>query len=258
MKKFVLYVNAEKDPDYAVTERVKQAILSFGGTFTSEAREADAMIVLGGDGTLLRGVHKFPDLPVLGINLGTLGFLTEFDAEDFSYLKKVIDGEYTIENRMMLEGRISEGEPFYALNDIVLSRGGSARIMPMKLFVDGSPAENYRADGIIVSTPTGSTAYSLSAGGPVVEPDMELMCVTPICPHSMHSRTIIISPKRSIRIILGEKEGAYLHVSADGTGISEISGGVTVDIRCADRYARFIRLENHSFYDILNKKQELR
>lgn len=258
MKKFILCTNGDKDPGYKITEKVKSTLEKLGAEVVKEESFADAMIVLGGDGTLLHSVRDIGNLPVFGINLGTLGFLTEFDSGDLEFLEKIVNDEFIIEKRMMLEGRIDGGEPFYALNDIVLSRGGAARVMNMQLFVDGCIADTYRADGIIAATPTGSTAYSLSAGGPVIEPDMKLIEITPICPHMMHSRSLIISHSRKVRIVLEEKEGAYLNVSADGIGIAEISGGVAVDICSSEKTVDFIRLEGHHFFDVLNKKQELR
>ena len=258
MKRFILNTNTDKDPDMKVTDYVRRHLIEFGAEVTEDPSLADAMIVFGGDGTMLRSIHENPGLPVLGINLGTLGFLTEFEANDIESLKKIADGEFVIEKRMMLEGRIDGGEPFFALNDIVVSRGRAARIMTMRLFVDGCLVDSYCADGIITSTPTGSTAYSLSAGGPVVEPDIELIGVTPICPHTMHARSIMISHERTVDIELKKKEGAYLHVSADGMTVSEITGGSVVSVKRAQCCVELIRLRNHSFYDILNKKQELR
>ncbi len=258
MKRFILNTNTEKDPDLKITRKVKDQLEKYGAEVTDNPEHADAMIVFGGDGTLLHSIHDYPHLPVLGINLGTLGFLTEFEVNDTAAIGKIARGEYIIEKRMMLEGRIGGGKPFFALNDIVMSRGGAARIMTMKLYVDECLADTYSADGIIAATPTGSTAYSLSAGGPVVEPDIELIGVTPICPHSMHARSLMVSHKRTVRVELVEKSGQYLHISADGMTVSEISGGSSVSIRKADTPLELIRLKNHSFYDVLNKKQELR
>ena len=258
MKKFILYSNLDKDPNSQIAGKVKEALFKLGAEVTEDVTIAEAMIVLGGDGTLLHSIHSIKDIPVFGINLGTLGFLTEFDAGDLSFLEKIVNDEYIIEKRMMLEGRIAGGEPFYALNDIVLSRGGAARVMNIKILVDGCSADTYRADGIIAATPTGSTAYSLSAGGPIIEPDMKLIEITPICPHMMHSRSLIISPEKSVKIILEKKDGAYLNVSADGIGISEITGGVAVDICASSKTVDFIRLKDRQFFDVLNKKQELR
>lgn len=258
MKRFIIFTNKDKDPSLKVTKSVCAELEKCGAEIVTEAEAADAMIVLGGDGTLLRAVHEHPRLPVLGINLGTLGFLTEFEANDRESIKKIADGDYILEERMLLEASVNGGESFPALNDIVITRGSYPGIVRLELYVDGSLADSYSADGIIACTPTGSTAYSLSAGGPIVEPDIKLIGITPICPHTMRSRSVMISHKRTVTVKALRKTGYPMQVIADGTNICDIEGGSAVTIRTAEKTVKFIRLKNYSFYDVLNKKQELR
>ncbi len=255
MKKFHIHTNCVKDPKNVCTDEIKCTIEGLGGTVLETSEGAEAMIAIGGDGTLLRAVHEHPDLPVIGINLGTLGFLTEFEAHDKESLKKIINGDFVIQSRMMLEASVDGGESVFALNDVVLTRGTYSGIMTMDLEVDGSLADVYYADGIIASTPTGAMAYALSAGGPVVEPDIELIGVTPICPHSMRARSIMISHNRNVKIRLREREGARMVVSCDGNIIGEIGGGSAVSIKRADRRVKFVKLKGYSFYDVLRDKK---
>lgn len=258
MSRFIIYTNKDKDPDFSVTDSVCGAMKEFGAEIVGKSEDADAMIVIGGDGTLLRAVHENPHLPVLGINMGTLGFLTEFEANDRESMKKIADGDYILEERMMIEARVDGGKSFPALNDIVITRGGYPGIMSIELYVDGYLADSYSADGIIACTPTGSTAYSLSAGGPIVEPDIKLIGITPICPHTMRSRSVMISHKRTVTVKILRKTDSLMQVIADGTNICDIAGGSSVTINTAGKSVKFIRLKNYSFYDVLNKKQELR
>lgn len=258
MKRFIVYTNEYKDPDFAVTNSVCGAMRDFGAEIVNESSIADGMIVIGGDGTLLRAVHENPELPVLGVNMGTLGFLTEFEAYDRESIKKIADGDFVLEERMMIEASVNGGESFPALNDIVITRGGYPGIMSIELYVDGFHADSYSADGIIACTPTGSTAYSLSAGGPIVEPDIKLIGITPICPHTMRSRSIMISHKRTVTVKILRKTDSLMQVIADGMNICDIAGGSTVNIKTAEKSVKFIRLKDYSFYDVLNKKQELR
>ncbi|MDR1100815.1 MAG: NAD(+)/NADH kinase, partial [Clostridiales bacterium] len=161
-------------------------------------KECDMVIAMGGDGTILSCSREIAalNLPILGLNLGNLGFLAELEREDFDVLESVAGGSYEISERMMLEIAMN-GISQIALNDAVISRGAISRIIKISVFSDDELINSYMADGLIISTPTGSTAYSLSAGGPIVEPSMELMVVTPICPHGTGARSIILPPERT-------------------------------------------------------------
>ena len=170
-------------------------------------RDSDFIVVLGGDGTFLGAARNAAlyDTPILGINLGTLGFLAEVEKRSsLEALQKVLNGEYNIEKRMMLEASVydchNDERKFICLNDIGITRGSLSRIIDLKIFINDNFVDDYPADGIIISTPTGSTAYSLSAGGPIINPTMELLLLNPICPHSLRSRPIILSKDEIIKI----------------------------------------------------------
>ena len=184
--------------------------------------QVDCIIVLGGDGTLLQAAVDLAelDIPFLGINMGTLGFLTEVNKDGIkSALEKLIREEFTIEKRMMLLGRSYEAETVKdetrALNDIVITRRGSLQIINFNIYVNGQLLHRFHGDGVIVATPTGSTGYSLSAGGPIVEPKAELILLTPICPHSMHNRSIVLSSKDRVTVeIESSRDGETQEVEA--------------------------------------------
>lgn len=219
---------------------------------------ADAVVALGGDGTILQIAKRASVFgkPVLGVNIGRLGFMAGMEVDELDGLERLLLGDYIIDERMMLAARASggDGREFCALNDVVLTKGALSRILDIEVSCGGRPVATYRADGIIVSTPTGSTAYSLSAGGPVIDPALESIGVTPICPHSLVSRTVLFSPGaviglRAVRLM--EKE-AFLTV--DGQDVLKLENGETVYISTAKCKARLIKLKNMSFYEILNNK----
>ncbi|MBE7042219.1 MAG: NAD(+)/NADH kinase [Ruminococcaceae bacterium] len=216
---------------------------------------AEAVLVLGGDGTLLRAAHE-TRLPLLGINFGHLGFISELTKEETDLFSRLIEDDFQIESRMMLRCvRIRNGEenkPFYALNDIVTSRGTGESILRMNLLIDDAYADTYLADGLIVTTPTGSTAYALSAGGSILEPDVEALEITPVCPHMLRARSLVVSSQRKIAIMLAEEKSA--HVVADGIALYDIQAGDRLEIKRGEKETRFIRVHSRSFYDILHEK----
>lgn len=221
---------------------------------------ADCLLVLGGDGTLLscaRACAPF-GTPLFGINLGRLGFLTETELPDlYSSLDKLFGNRYQIEKRMMLQARIMRGkeviEETTALNEVVITKGGFARIIMLKVFVDGKYFNTYPADGLIVSTPTGSTAYSMSAGGPLVAPSLDLMIITPVCPHALWARPLIISSHSRVKVILlSEQREAML--TMDGQKGVKLMQGDAVIISRAPYQAKFIKLAGRDFFTILRKK----
>ncbi len=218
-------------------------------------REAQAVLVLGGDGTLLRAAHE-TNLPLLGINFGHLGFISELKKGENDLFSRLIEDDFRIESRMMLqcvcvrEGR--ESEPFYALNDIVVSRETGESILSINLLIDGAYADTYLADGLIVTTPTGSTAYALSAGGSILEPDVEAVGITPVCPHMLRARSLVVSSQRRIALMLAEEKTA--HVVADGIALYDIRAEDRLEISKAKKETRLIRVHSRSFYDILHEK----
>ncbi|MGI6200955.1 MAG: NAD(+)/NADH kinase [Christensenellales bacterium] len=219
----------------------------------AQAREPEALVVLGGDGTLLRAVQR--DLPVLGINLGRLGFLTELEPGQMaSGLTRMLDGQYRLEERMMLKVRITGVEgPRYALNDVALTRGNNFHVTAMEVTVDGEMVDRYYADGLLLATPTGSTAYSLSAGGPVVSPDVSCLVLTPICPHRLGPRSVVIADHHQVVLHPVHNESGN-QVSLDGHQVFPLPTGGSVWVEKAPRSARFIRLGERNFYQRLRTK----
>lgn len=224
---------------------------------TSEDAEkrAQAVLVLGGDGTLLRAAHE-TDLPLLGINFGHLGFISELKKEEKNLFCRLIENDFRIENRIMLQCiRNRNGEqttPFYALNDIVVSRETGESVLRINLLIDGAYADTYLSDGLIVTTPTGSTAYALSAGGAILEPDVEALGITPVCPHMLRARSLVVSSDKNITLTLAEDKIA--HVVADGIALYDIRKGDQLEIVRAEKKTKLIRVHSRSFYDILHDK----
>ncbi|MBR1861577.1 MAG: NAD(+)/NADH kinase [Lachnospiraceae bacterium] len=266
MKKFVIYKNPYKDKNGTITERVrtylkeKGAEVSLFSDYRGEPGEDVMTIVLGGDGTMLQAIREpeFMNGPVIGINLGTLGFLTEIETGSIeSALDRLLADDFTIENRLLLEGSSSGAGSVNALNDVVLSRSGSLRIFSFDIFVNGQPLGTYLADGMIVSTPTGSTGYNLSAGGPIANPASELIILTPICPHSLYSRSIILSSNDEVRIdIPASKEGDIqeMELSFDGAGKRIVKTGESITVKRSEAKIKFAKLGRDSFLQVLNKK----
>lgn len=220
----------------------------------------DCVMALGGDGTFLRAARMMAPLgvPILGINLGTMGFLTEIEVgEARQSLERLIRGEYILEDRMMLEAKvIREGriiDSFVGLNDVVINKGPLARINTLEIYVDQEFATLYKSDGIIIASPTGSTAYSLSAGGPIVYPDVDVIILTPICPHTLHSRPMVIPSHKMVSVnIVYQQSGSSLTI--DGQHCSEVQNGDSIVIGKAPYYARLIRLKKYGFFKVLQEK----
>lgn len=221
---------------------------------------AELMIVLGGDGTLIRGVQKAAPfgIPVLGINTGHLGFLTALEnSESFDHLSQILSGDFTVEERMMLQACVErEGQrlcEMTALNDAVISKGPRARMVHLEILVGETQVARYPADGVIVATPTGSTAYSLSAGGPIVEPTVDCLLVTPICPHTISTRAMVLGGNEEISIRVVESPGE-VGLSADGSDPFPLYPGDLVRVRRAPYGARLVRRKSYRFYDVLREK----
>lgn len=216
--------------------------------------KSDFIIAMGGDGTLLRASRyiKESGIPLIGVNLGSLGFLTEIVVEElFPTLQKIIDGNYRLEKRIVLKATLIDSRIFYALNDIVLHMGHSGRIIGIEITVDGSHLADFSADGLIVSTPTGSTAYSLAAGGPILHPGVEALSLTPICPHTLGLRPLIFSSKEEISIKLKKGKGIFV---VDGQMIIEVEGDFTFNVSRADYDISLVRATKKNFYEILRTK----
>ncbi|MCJ7499342.1 NAD(+)/NADH kinase [bacterium] len=220
----------------------------------------DMVLVLGGDGTLLSAARLLEgtNQPILGINLGSLGFLTELGLDEiFEALEKVLEGEYTIESRVRLEASLHRaGEQighYQVLNDVVINKGALARIIDLETFVDGHKVTNYQADGLIISTPTGSTAYSLAAGGPIIEPTLDVFVISPICPHTLTNRPLVIPGGSRVELCLLSDSGAVF-ITLDGQEGTRLKQGDCVRVRVSDQKVNLIRTGVRNFYDVLSAK----
>lgn len=279
MKHFYLIANEVKDPDRFYTRKIITYLkarnaevscadngLSVIGqcqSGTCGLDEMDCVLVLGGDGTLLRAARNMADkdIPLLGINLGTLGYLAEVEiAAIEEALDKLLADQFIREERMMLAGQVKrQGVPEenFALNDIVISRCGSLQVLTFHIYVNGQFLNSYSADGMIVATPTGSTGYNMSAGGPIVEPGARLLLLTPICPHTLNTRSIVLAPDDEIRIEIPEgKDGRLQTVEAsyDGSHKIRLQTGDNIVIRRADKTTGILKLNTESFLTVLHKK----
>ncbi len=224
-------------------------------------REMDVIIVLGGDGSILTAARYClsSGIPILGINLGRLGYMAEMEADETEMLDKLFEGKYNIEERAMLDVSVfRKGKQLInrasALNDAVISNGSIARMVDLELMEGENKVTSYRADGLIFATPTGSTAYSMSAGGPVIDPKMKCICVTPICSHSLAARPIVFSDgaELSVKNICEREKSLYL--TLDGKVNFEIYKGDVVKIRRSNSYTKLIKLKERGFYEALHSK----
>ena len=221
---------------------------------------ADLILVLGGDGTMLNAARLVEErgIPILGVNMGGLGFLTEVSVDQlYPTLLKVFAGEYHLEERLMLRARIDRHGEHVAqaavLNDVVISKGTLARMIEIQISINGQFVTRLRGDGLIVASATGSTAYSLSAGGPIVTPSVEALILTPICPHTLTHRPLLIPSNVGLEVILtGKDEGAM--TTFDGqVGVAMVQGDM-VAINASDHRTRLIRFPDHTYYDVLRRK----
>lgn len=284
MNHFLVITNKVKDPLLTCTNRIRGYLERHGKTCSVEAsdmqkleipRGTECVIVLGGDGTVLRAARCAADekVPLIGVNLGTLGYLAEINSEGLEEaLEQLIKDDFTRERRMMLSGslisaadespeknsvREENGRSDFALNDIAITRKGSLQIILLHIYVNGQLLQTCHADGILVATPTGSTGYNLSAGGPVVEPNAELILLTPICPHSMSSRTIVLSAQDEVVIEIGERvKGASQDVEAcfDGSVKMAMHAGDRMEIRKAQKAVEMLKIRQDSFVEVLRRK----
>ena len=262
--KVFFYANEEKPAAVKARAELAGAAQARGLACTDAPFAADAVVALGGDGTILRAVHEFPGIPVLGFNLGGLGYLSSVGRSEFDHALGDLAAErFTVAERTMLQVRRGRGEEaippkaFRALNDIVIVREMSGHAALLDLAVDGRPAARYMADGLVFATPTGSTAYSLSAGGPVLMPDSASFAVTPMNPHALGVRPMVVSDRvrltvTSRRRVNGkaEKIGVY----ADGESVFLLDGDESVTIEKSPAGARLVALEGYDPYAVMSKK----
>lgn len=289
MNKFCVITNRDKDENYTKAQSIAEYIEGKGGVchildnkraeqagvrhFTrldEIPRDVQCALVLGGDGTMIQAaidlVHR--SLPILGINLGTVGFLTEVEQQNLEKaLDKAMTDCYILEDRIMLretmrlcqteEGQRENLKSCYALNDVVVSKRGLSRLVTIRVTINGELADIYRADGLIVSTPTGSTGYNLSAGGPVMVPHTQATVITPICAHSLNKRSLVLSTEDRITLEIGQtketqKDTAMLVV--DGRNVGELSTGDCIDISVPRERTQLVKLSDISFYKRMREK----
>lgn len=281
MEHFYVITNPTKDAELKTAHLIREYLVSHGKTcivdegtkkpdkegYTYKAQvdyNVDCVIVLGGDGTLLQAAIDLADrdIPFLGINLGTLGFLAEVNRTGIEdALENLIRDKFEIEKRMMLCGK-SYGvqgikDEARALNDIVITRKGSLQIINFNIYVNGQFLHRYHADGMIISTPTGSTGYSLSTGGPIVEPKANLILLSPICPHSMHSRSIVLSPEDTVEVEIEEgRDGEKQEVEAifDGCHKVTLYTGDKIEVKKSKKTTGIVKLNQVSFLEVLHRK----
>ena len=272
MEKFYIISDAEKDLQHETANEIKRYLESHGKyakivgspSGIEEKRWADMAIVLGGDGYVIQAAKRFAgaNVPILGVNFGTLGFLTEVEKPRIQQaLNEILAGNYEVEKRMALTGRVqkpSVGEAIgLAVNEFIIGKQDLGHMITAKVFVNDELMDTYVADGILVSTPTGSTAYNLSAAGPVLAPTMEAMIITPICPHSLNKRSLVVSSDSKLRIEVGKTKENYQDEAAirgDGQMLWTVSTGDVVLVEKAKETFDMVRLGDVSFFDKMRSK----
>lgn len=221
---------------------------------------ADMLICFGGDGTILHAAKDADayGVPILGVNMGSVGFMAELEYSELPQLSKLADGKFYTEDRMMLDvSVVRDGQKIFhevALNDAALTKGAVARVVDLKISCDSMLMSEFSGDGVVVSTPTGSTGYSMAAGGPIVEPTAENLIITPICAHAMDAKSFVLSSERIVSIQLGKQTRKTAYLSADGGRAFRLQDGDVAEIRKSDKVTKLVRLSGRTFYEILAKK----
>ena len=277
MKRISVVPNIKKDEGLVATTNLIDILLSFGKEVwvdksldlpeikkvkkvkPEKLSKADLLVVLGGDGTILEVAQSVAkeNTPVLGINLGHLGFLSQ--AEEFSkeMFEEIFSGNYSIRECMMLSAEVIDDgktiEKFTALNDVVL-RGELARMINISLDIDGTNTNNYPADGVIIATATGSTAYSLSAGGAIVHPELDAIMITPICPHTLKARCMIVPDSKTVKVSFSEPYRNNAILNVDGKKNYVFPEGAYIEVKKSKDKVKFINLNKRNFYDIIREK----
>lgn len=265
-----LEINREKDPNFEIEKRIchlvhkyfpdcKVRIIESNEVTEIESRGMDLYLVLGGDGTFLAAARRIhgKEIPIMGINIGTLGFLTAVEYQEAEKAFQLIrDGRYSIEHRHMVKARfIADGqaEEYVAMNDVVVTKGSLGRMLTYQVFIDGHYASTFRGDGMIFSTPTGSTAYNLSAGGPIVYPTINAISMTAISPHTLGIRNLVIDGRSTIVVRVKGDSSSY-QISVDGQQNFNISSNRTIEIADSGHQAHIIRLDGYDYFDVLRQK----
>lgn len=282
MKRVILCPNPYRDGELTVAKHSKEILEAIGfetvvclpfsregyddqlgvpiRQLQQEIKRADMLIAFGGDGTILHLARTVAlhSVPVLGINLGSLGFMSELEPNELERLNALKEWNFAVESRMMLDVTVlREGKPVYsniALNDAVISKGSVARVVRLDVSTEEGRLTRITGDGAIVSTPTGSTGYSMAAGGPIVEPTAENMIVTPICPHALSARSIVLGRERTVSIKMGKQSRKTAYLSVDGGKAFRLGSGDVVELKMSSSKTRLVRVTGRSFYDILSQK----
>lgn len=283
MKKIVLASNPYRDRNFKYVQAAKNCLQEAGiqtrfclpfevdrgveiprslhpGNLEKELVGADMLVCFGGDGTILHASKAATRLnvPVLGVNIGTVGFIAELESSEIPMLRQIALGEYELERRSMLDVAVLRGgnvvQQESCLNDVVVTKGAVARVIRLRVCCDGVQAMEFGGDGVIVATPTGSTAYSLSAGGPIVEPDANVVLISPICAHDIRSRCIVASDRRTVTIHIDHSGKRNAFLAVDGGRALRLSAGDVVQVSRSEFVTKMVRMKNRSFYDIVNCK----
>lgn len=283
MKKVILTPNPYRDKGFHIVRSAQQILRDAGietrvclpfevdrfcelprdiriSRLEKEIHSADAVVCFGGDGTILHMAKSATraGIPILGINMGTLGFIAELENTELDQLKRLASGEYNIDSRMMLDVTVHRDRDIIfhdiCLNDIAITKGAVARIVHLAVNCDGVQALECGGDGVVIATPTGSTAYSLSAGGPIVEPEADSIIITPICSHDVMSRCIVASDKRVITVGLSQNARRNAFLSVDGGKALRLNMGDMATIKKSNLQTKLIRMKDRSFYDVVNMK----
>ncbi|MGK0466275.1 MAG: NAD+ kinase [Clostridium sp.] len=271
MKKIGININTTKDIDGTITKYVNDVICKYIdetsififkdsiGLKNIKYKDLDIIIALGGDGTILGTSHNLNNfsIPILGVNIGNLGYLSSVELHEFeNAMKSLFEDDYYVEDRMMLNCTFplkGETEVYTALNDIVVSKGTLARVVKHEIYIDDKFYTNFKGDGLIIATPTGSTAYSLSAGGPIIHPNLDVIAVTPICPLSLSMRTIILGSESKISItIKSDYESIFL--TLDGQRAIKLNAYEQILVSVSNKKCRLVKFNDYDYFHILRKK----
>ena len=267
-KRVSVITNLERDEAEYCSEAIIKTLASNGCEVLHQylndppfAHDVDLYVVVGGDGSMLRAARDASPngISIIGVNKGHLGYMTELEEDEISLIDKLFEGSYSIDERMMISAEvIRNGKVVYgkssALNDIVISNGALSRMVDLELSCNGALVGHYRADGLICSTPTGSTAYSLSAGGPVIDPTLDCVCVTTVSPHSLRVRPLLFSPESTLEISSRRYTGGELYLTVDGSENFHLESDDKVRVTKSNMTTRLIRIKEYGFFDILANK----